>query len=406
MGERRADYNRHRRQDDAYLRRQRAQMRDRGPYPAYPPEGWQDSPRRAARAAENRRIYQQKMQHRRREERRRRRRSILLVVFLILILAGAYAAAKFYVAMDQWQSKAEKPDFVAAAAAPTEIEDEIINVAVFGTDEDGFRTDVNILVSFNTTTKELHLISVPRDTKVTLTPEMIDYLEENNKYVPDKTGVYGQCKLTEVHAYAGKENRNAFSVAMLEEILGVQIDYYVKINLDAFCQIVDAIGGVDFDVPIDMYWDMRDNGGPLINLKAGMQHLDGDKAEQLVRFRYGYASMDLGRIQTQQKFIQALLEKVCSTDTILKNINELIRIALDCTESDITLSEALKYVKYIKDISPERMTMDTIPSIGDPGAYFDMDPEGTKELIEQRIYGKGPAEPEPQNTEEGQGTNG
>ena len=101
--------------------------------------------------------------------------------------------------------------------------------------------------------------------------------------MPDKTGVYGQCKLTELHAYAGKENRNAFSVAMLEDILGVQIDYYVKVNLDAFRQIVDAVGGVDFDVPMDMYWDMSDNGGPVINLKAGMQHLDGAKAEQLVR---------------------------------------------------------------------------------------------------------------------------
>ncbi len=239
-----------------------------------------------------------------------------------------------------------------------------------------------------------------------MTPEMIDYLEKNNKYVPDKTGVYGQCKLTELHAYAGKENRNAFSVAMLEEILGVQIDYYVKVNLDAFRQIVDAVGGVDFDVPMDMYWDMSDNGGPVINLKAGMQHLDGAKAEQLVRFRMGYAAKDLKRIEVQQQFMQALLQKICSTDTLLRSINDLIAVALDCTESDITLSEALKYVKYIKDISPARMTMDTIPYLGDPGSYVELDPEGTKELIEQRIYGKEPTEPETQYTEEGQGTNG
>lgn len=404
MGERRADYNRRRKPNDEYLRQRERQERPRRQ--PYSQEEWRNNPRSAARAAENRRLYQQKMQQRRREEKRRRRRSVLLVVCLILILAGTYAAAKFYVAMDKWQSKAEKPDFVAAAAVPTEMEDEIINVAVFGTDEDGFRTDVNILVSFNTTTKELHLISVPRDTKVTMTPEMIDYLEKNNKYVPDKTGVYGQCKLTEVHAYAGQENRNAFSVAMLEEILGVQIDYYVKVNLDAFRQIVDAVGGVDFDVPIDMYWDLRPNGGPVINLKAGMQHLDGDKAEQLVRFREDYPQKDLKRIEVQQQFIQALLTKVCSTDTLLRNINDLVKVALDCTESNITLSEALKYVKYIGDISPENMTMDTIPYLGNPGSYVEMDEEGTKELIEQRIYGKEPAEPETQDTEEGQETNG
>ncbi len=403
MGERRADYNRHRRPNDEYLRRQERQERLRRQ--PYSQEEWRDNPRSAARAAENRRIYQQKMQQRRRAEKRHRRRSVLLVVFLVLILAGAYAAAKFYVTMDKWQAKAEKPDFVAAAAAPTEIEDEIINVALFGTDEDGFRTDVNMLVSFNTTTKELHLISVPRDTRVTMTPEMIDYLEKNNKYVPDKTGVYGQCKLTELHAYAGKENRNAFSVAMLEEILGVQIDYYVKVNLSAFRQIVDAVGGVDFEVQERLYYvdPVQDL---YIDLYPGYQHLDGKKAEQLVRFREGYAAKDLKRIEVQQQFMQALLQKICSTDTLLRSINDLIAVALDCTESDITLSEALKYVKYIKDISPARMTMDTIPYLGDPGSYVELDPEGTKELIEQRIYGKEPTEPETQYTEEGQGTNG
>lgn len=403
MGERRADYNRHRRPNDEHLRRRERQERPRRQ--PYSQEEWRDNPRSAARAAENRRIYQQKMQQRRRAEKRHRRRSILLVVFLILILAGTYAVAKFYVTMDKWQAKAEKPDFVAAAAAPTEIEDEIINVALFGTDEDGFRTDVNMLVSFNTTTKELHLISVPRDTRVTMTPEMINYLEKNNKYVPDKTGVYGQCKLTELHAYAGKDNRNAFSVAMLEEILGVQIDYYVKVNLSAFRQIVDAVGGVDFEVQERLYYEdpVQDL---YIDLYPGYQHLDGKKAEQLVRFREGYAAKDLKRIEVQQQFMQALLQKICSTDTLLRNINDLIKVALDCTESDITLSEALKYVKYIKDISPERMTMDTIPYLGNPGSYVEMDPEGTKELIEQRIYGKELAEPETQYTEEGQGTNG
>lgn len=404
MGERRADYNRYRLREDDY---QRQKARRQGTPPGYPPEERQKmGPRRAARDAERRRMHMQRMQQKRREEKRRRLRSILLVIFLILLLAGAYAAAKFYVTMDKWQGKAEQSDFVAVAAAPKEMEDEIVNVAVFGTDEDGFRTDVNILVSFNTTTKELHLISVPRDTRVTMTADMIAYLENNNQYVPDKTGVYGQCKLTEVHAYAGNENRCAFSVAMLEEILGVQIDYYVKVDLDAFRQIVDAVGGVDFDVPMDMYWDLRPNGGPVINLKAGMQHLDGDKAEQLVRFRDGYAAKDLKRIEVQQQFIQALLEKICSTDTLLRNIDDLVKVALDCTESNITLTEALKYVKYIKDISPERMTMDTIPYIGNPGSYVEMDEEGTKELIEQRIYGKEPAEPDIQNTEEGQGTNG
>ncbi len=59
---------------------------------------------------------------------------------------------------------------------------------------------------------------------------MTDYLESKNAYVPEQNGVYGQCKLTELHAYAGENNRCAFSVAMLEEILGMKMDYYVKVD--------------------------------------------------------------------------------------------------------------------------------------------------------------------------------
>ncbi|MBQ2880308.1 MAG: LCP family protein, partial [Anaerotignum sp.] len=305
---------------------------------------------------------------------------------LILILIGAYAAAKIWVKMDSWQNKAEKSDFVVAASEQEKIKD-VINVAVLGTDEDGFRAEVTMLVSFNTTTKELHMISVPRDTRVVMTDEMIRHLNKAGEYIPQQNGVYGQCKLTEVHAYAGKGNRSAFSVAMMEELLGVSVDYYIKFDLTAFRKVVDAVGGVDFYVPQDMYWDMTDTGGPLINLKEGMQHLDGNKAEQLVRFRDGYAQKDLKRIEVQQEFIMALIEKVCSSETLLNRLDDLVEVVLDCTESDITVAEALKYVKYVKDLDPAKITSDTVPFLGDPGKYVEMDEEGTKELIDWRIHG-------------------
>ena len=154
---------------------------------------------------------------------------------------------------------------------------------------------------------------------------------------------------------------------------------------------------MDFYVPQDMYWDMRDTGGPLINRKEGMQHLDGKKAEQLVRFRDGYAQKDLRRIQVQQDFIKALIEKVCSSETLMKNLNDLIQVVLDCTESNVTVTDALKYVKYIKDFDPAKITNDTVPGVG--GSYFDMDEEGTKELIDWRIHGIEPVQTE-QTTEE------
>ena len=233
------------------------------------------------------------------------------------------------------------------------------------------------------------MISVPRDTRVILTDDMIRYLEKENAHVPNRNGVYGQCKLTEVHAYAGKGNRCTFSVAMLEDLLDISIDYYVKFDLSAFRKVVDAVGGVDFYVPQDMYWDMTDTGGPLINLKEGMQHLDGAKAEQLVRFRDGYAQKDLKRIEVQQEFITALIEKICSSQTLMSKLDDLVEVVLDCTESNITITEALGYVKYVKDLDPAKITSDTVP--GEGGSYFDMDEAGTKELIDWRIHGIAPA---------------
>ena len=384
MGEKREYRRRRRPSDDMDMELRQRQVRRRQTRAPYPEEQHRVvtseyvDPRRAAKG---RRMAKLKA-----EQRKRKRRSILLVIALILILIGTYAAAKVWVKMDQWQGKAEKSDFVVSASDQEKIKD-VINVAVLGTDEDGFRADVNMLVSFNTTTKELHMISVPRDTRVVMTDEMIRHLNKEGEYIPQQNGVYGQCKLTELHAYAGEGNRSSFSVAMMEELLGVKVDYYIKFDLTAFKKVVDAVGGVDFYVPMNMYWDMTDTGGPLINLREGMQHLDGEKAEQLVRFRDGYAQKDLKRIEVQQEFIMALIEKVCSSETLLNRLDDLVEVVLDCTESDITVAEALKYVKYVKDLDPAKITSDTVPYVGDPGKYVEMVEEGTKELIDWRIHG-------------------
>ena len=394
MGEKREYRRRRRPSDDMDMELRQRQVRRRQTRAPYPEEQHRVvtseyvDPRRAAKG---RRMAKLKA-----EQRKRKRRSILLVIALILILIGTYAAAKVWVKMDQWQGKAEKSDFVVSASDQEKIKD-VINVAVLGTDEDGFRADVNMLVSFNTTTKELHMISVPRDTRVVMTDEMIRHLNKEGEYIPQQNGVYGQCKLTELHAYAGEGNRSTFSVAMMEELLGVKVDYYIKFDLTAFKKVVDAVGGVDFYVPMNMYWDMTDTGGPLSNLREGMQHLDGEKAEQLVRFRDGYAQKDLKRIEVQQEFIMALIEKVCSSETLLNRLDDLVEVVLDCTESDITVAEALKYVKYVKDLDPAKITSDTVPYVGDPGKYVEMDEEGTKELIDWRIHG---IEPVAEDTED------
>ena len=99
---------------------------------------------------------------------------------------------------------------------------------------------------------------------------------------------------------------------------------------------------------------------------------------------------DLKRIEVQQQFIQALIEKVCSSDTLMRNLNDLVKVALDCTESNISVSEALKYVKYVKALDPAKITSDTVPYLGNPGRYVELDEDGIKELVNERIYGIAP----------------
>ena len=377
MGENRTDYQ-HRRRRPVHPKYEQEQRRgsrtERLREQRYAEEEMrmqQEQRRRVG--ARMQRNHQKQMEMRR----RRKRGEIILCVLLVVILAGAFGAAKLYASLKLWEGKAEKSDFVASADVSSEAKDQLLNIALLGTDGDGFRSDVNMVASLNLTTKEVHLISVPRDTRVVMTDDMIAYLEKNGRTVPQANGVYGQCKLTEVHAYAGEGNRSTFSVAMLENILGIDIDYYVKVDLDAFKDIVDAVGGVEFDVQERLYYSDPAQG-LYINLYPGPQLLDGEKAEMLVRFREGYAQKDLKRIEVQQEFLKAFISQVCSSD----------KIFMEKVESDMPVATALKYAGYVKEIDPTSITTDTIP--GEGGAYFDMDEEGTKELVDYRIYGKEP----------------
>ena len=203
-------------------------------------------------------------------------------------------------------------------------------------------------------------------------------------------------KLNAVHSYSGKEMGPKNAVLQIEDLLGIKIDHYVKVDLEGFREIVDAVGGVEVDVPQDMHWDMRDTGDPLIDLKKGMQHLDGEKAEQLVRFRR-YADGDVGRIQVQQLFLKALAEKVLSTESIIKNLPDYIKIFYQHVETDVTLTDALKYANYINKLDMSRISMETLPGVGQyvgNVSYFLHDADATKEMVDRVFYNVAPAVPE------------
>ena len=127
-------------------------------------------------------------------------------------------------------------------------------------------------------------------------------------------------KINHAYAYGGHE----YTQAMLERLLATRLDGYVLVDIHAFERMIDALGGVDIDVEKSMHyedpWD--EDGGLVIDLEPGEQHLDGAGAMQYVRFRDEEG--DLGRIRRQQKFLQALLARVASSE-VIPHIPQLVR---------------------------------------------------------------------------------
>ena len=189
----------------------------------------------------------------------------------------------------------------------------------------------------------------------------------------------------------GRINQNVgnirdFTIDEIENILRVHIDNYVVVNLDAFKEIVDAIGGVDMYVPQDMYY-VDNSQGLYINLKEGQQHLDAEDAEGLVRFRR-YATGDEARVEVQQLFLKAVAEKVMSPEMI-SNLPNMVTRLLPYVKTDIKLTEVLGYVSLVEEFSLSGLEFHIVPGYGDDSegpSYYYIDEEGLDELIKDVFY--------------------
>ena len=249
----------------------------------------------------------------------------------------------------------------------------ITTFAVFGVDKDKYRTDVNMLVFFNHETAAVDIISIPRDTRVKIPDELYADIAAR------RSDVSQIVKINEVPAYI-IDDRNEASVAVLEKSLGVDIDYYVKMDLDVFKKIVDTIGEITVTIPFDMEYS-DPNQDLYISLKAGEQSINGAQAEQLIRFRSGYGNGDLGRIEMQHNFMMAFVEQLLTTKNRLNMVNIVSDVLL---RVETNFEEAVDYlVVFLDDIDPEKFTMHMLPGAADDSSrsYFIYDYDATKLLM-------------------------
>ncbi|HOQ01427.1 MAG TPA: LCP family protein [Acetivibrio clariflavus] len=245
---------------------------------------------------------------------------------------------------------------------------ENVNVLVLGGDKVAQNTDTMMLVNYNPTTAKINILSIPRDTKVR---------------IKNKTS-----KINAAYPLGGGE----LAIESVSNLLGVDIDYYVYVDTSTFRKIIDILDGVDYYVPEDMDYD-----DPLqnlhIHLKKGQQRLNGEKAEQFMRFRQynrgkvtkNYDGSDLKRIEAQQNFIRELIRQKVNIVYITK-MNNILNVVFNNIDTNITLDEVLKLSKNINKVNADEITMLKLP--GESAYinniwYYEMDCEQASEIISQ-----------------------
>lgn len=285
---------------------------------------------------------------------------ILIVVFVMVVVGGV--AGVMYVRWNKDVTEQVTPSGDVKLPENIVLED---NVTCLFMGVNGALTDFIMLGQYNPNTREVNLLSIPRDTNV-------------------KGTIDGKIN----SAYSGVDPMR--TVNKVEEITGVDIEYYVLFKTKLLRDLVDAVGGVTVTVPINMNYD--DPYQDLyIHLKKGTYKLTGKQAEQFCRFRKnndrtGYPDGDVGRVKAQQSFIKAMISRCLEPQNLLK-IGNLVDIVLDNTKTNVTMDVASQYLDDAVAFKPDRIRTETLPGEGRYGSngisYFFMDEEASKELIDE-----------------------
>jgi len=223
-----------------------------------------------------------------------------------------------------------------------------INILLVGIDQryedEMSRSDTNLLLSIDPNDKKITIISLPRDTFCEL------------------PGYVGYQKLAHAHFYGGVP----LLIKTVENILKIEIPFYVEVNFEGFVKMIDLIGGVTIDVEKDMDYESY-LGDVKIHLKKGLQHLNGEKALMYVRFRMDETG-DIGRMERQQKFLKALIEQSLKIENTIRLQKVLIELK-NWVRTNLEPWQIIKLGTLLNNIDNDNITTITLP--GYPGWYSD-----------------------------------
>lgn len=312
------------------------------------------------------------------------------VIFMVALIVGrnlfkAVQVDTEYIAYTP-KASSHTPDMVKKEGKKPKVKSKTI--MVFGVDKGEGRTDTILIAHLDSNTEKVSVVSVPRDTRVYWSEEQRDKAEELDRMYRYES------KITDMSSLGGIENLRHFTIRSVEELLDVRVDNYVVVNTEVIRELVDALGGIEVDVPRRMEYD--DNYQDLhIDLYPGLQVLNGQQAEGLLRWRHNkdyseqYAMGDLGRIETQQLFISAFADKIIN-DLQVTELLEVATAVYRNIQTDIKMSELMDYVKYIPYLKMENIKFDTLP--GDSANiggfwYYLADEETLPAFVDEYFYG-------------------
>ena len=301
-------------------------------------------------------------------------KAFLVIILILIALIGGFVGYSVY--KNGWGVKS----LIQTAMGQSEkkLQNlEPFTVLLLGVSEDisSKLSDTIIVASYNPKTQKATLLSIPRDTFI-----------GTNK---NKANSYD--KINALYQKNPEKTLNA-----VNKITGLNIKYYAVISNNALVEVVDTIGGVEFDVPMDMNYD--DSSQKLsIHLKKGMQKLNGEQAEGLVRFRHNnnntsypssYGDNDLGRMRTQREFLKEVAKQTIKLKNITK-IGSFVDILKENVTTNITNWSLIKdYIPYAIDFNTEILEMANIPgttgSLGPNNlSFFIYDKSATEKMIKE-----------------------
>lgn len=327
--------------------------------------------------------------------RRRRRRNTVLISIAAFVAVLAVVVLVLWKVVDDYtpdQDPGPSPDETTApvsetvddngtppvpAASSIERKPGYYTMLAVGHDQVAVNTDVIMLASYDVTNEKISVLQIPRDTYFELYGKAHKI---NSLFALERDTTV---KDADARIRSGMEGM----ADELERGLGIPIDFWAMVDLDQFGDLVDAVGGVPIDLPCDM--DYEDPEQDLyIHLKKGQQILNGDTAEQYIRFRKGnngYAQGDIGRVDAMKVFMSALFRQV-KNNLSISTVPKLAETAINMVDTDMKVLDCVYFGKnFMKSVDMSNVNFVTLPgeAVNSGTSYYVMNKAGMLELMNE-----------------------